>query len=413
MHPAPLNVFQKTQLHWETIHPYNAAQLATLDRAFSTEQLTRAFNHAITDLRLGTFVHVDDRYWIDRIDHQPAQVLVVSDLERFLSEQLNTPFPPLASFPFRPFANGTTIGLIYQHWVADSVSVRTLMRAWLACLLDRSDLSPRPVRLDDRTTLARFSPSCSNWSVVSQASELLGFARSMKRMRRVETSNTDQRVHTRIRALEGGFVNHLRAAAKAHGSTVGDLLLASVTHACATVGPSKLVRSRPDLAMGTIVDLRNRNPNLTDRVFGLYLGFMISTFRDHDLSTFDATIARARTLRLMQTHKHSAEASQLRMWIGLQIARRMPSKSLLEFYRKRFPLAGGISNVNLTGSWMPDVPQIVRYDRISPTGPLMPIVVTPTTLGGAFSLCYTYKTAILDDASAARIVDSMIEMLQR
>lgn len=411
MHPAPLNVFQKTQLHWETIHPYNAAQLATLDRAFSIEQLTRAFDQAVADLRLGTFVHVDDRYWIDRIDHQPVQVMGISDLERMLSEQLNTPFPPLASFPFRPFARDTTIGLVYQHWVADSVSVRTLMRAWLARLLDRPDLRPRPVTLDDRTTLARFSPACSNWSVLSQSSELLGFARSMKRIRRVEAPSTDQRVHTRIRTLDNDFITRVRAEAKAHGSTVGDLLLASITHACATVGPSKATRSRPDVAMGTIVDLRNRNPNITDRVFGLYLGFMISTFRDHDLRDFYATVARARALRLTQTHKHSAEASQLRMWVGLQLARRMGTKSLLEFYRKRFPLAGGISNVNLTGGWMSGVPQVVRYDRISPTGPLMPIVVTPTTLGGAFSLCYTYKTAILDDASAARIVDSMIELL--
>jgi NRPS condensation-like uncharacterized protein len=234
----------------------------------------------------------------------------------------------------------------------------------------------------------------------------------MKHVRRIETTNPDQSVRVRVVDLDVSVLEQLRSAAKVAGVTVGDMLLTAATVACAEQGPSMATRKRQNLAMGTIVDLRHRNPYLSDRIFGLFLGFMVSLFRPEDLQSFSSALRRASCWRKTHLHKRSAEASQMRMWLGLQLARRMNTDSLIEFYRKRFPLAGGLSNVNLTGSWVSTVPQARAYHRISPTGPLMPIVFTPTTVGNRLNLCYSYKRAILDDTSASRIADRMIQLFR-
>lgn len=413
MNPGRLNVFQKTQLLWENVHPYNAAQFITLDCPLSVERLTHAFHQAVRDLGLGTFIRNQRNYRVEYANDSVPGISVVSDLETHLSQELNTPFPSIRSFPFRPFVCGQRVGLVYQHWVADSVSIRTVMRGWLSYLLNRFDLWPGRVRLADTGMLSWFSPACSGWSVVSQGCEIIGFSSAMKQVRRIELLKPDQSVRVRILDLDASLLEQCRSRARAAGVTVGDLLSAASAVACAENGPCTTTRKRPNLAMGTIVDLRHRNPYLSDRIFGLYLGFMVSLFRPEDLENFDSALHRATRWRKTHLHKRSAEASQLRMWLGLHLARRMNTNSMIEFYRKRFPLAGGISNVNLTGSWVNTIPQAQAYHRISPTGPLMPIVFTPTTVGNRLNLCYSYKKAILDDSSASRIVNRMIQLLQQ
>jgi hypothetical protein len=287
------------------------------------------------------------------------------------------------------------------------------MRAWLSRLLDQPDLMPAPIVLDQIGLANRLSPSSGGWSVVAQLASVLGFARTMKDMRRVESLVTDQHVATIVGSDESDLIERVKEQARAQSATVGDVLLAAATHACAEFGPNRPTRRRPDLAMGTIVDLRSRARHLSDRVFGLFLGFTVSPFTRGDLDDMDATISRARNLRLSQNHQHAAEASQLRMGIGLALAKRLSTQSLLDFYRKRLPLSGGISNVNLAGSWLAGLsPQIVTgYHRISPTGPMMPIVFTPTTLAGRFTLCCTYKTGLIDQDKARRIVDGFLGRL--
>ncbi len=414
MRPVPLNIFQRTQRTWDAIHPYNAGQAMVLDgRMFSTPDIENAFNLALRDLGLGTFVCVGDRYWIDRADAAHATVAEATHLEQHVSTEMNRPFDPLAALPFRPFVYRSndgeqTLGVIYQHWVADSVAIRSVMRAWLSRLLDRPDLRPPPVRLDSLGTLGRFSPATHDWSVLSTLMEQFAFTGAMRRVRRIESpaSANTQSVTTIIRTMPAGAVDRLRSRARSLRATVGDLFLAACARSCDALGPNLRSRKRPKIAMGTIVDLRPRAKCLDDSFFSLFLGFLISTFRDADLATAESAVARARTMRLVQSHKHAAESSQFRLWIGLQIAKRLSPEKLLNFYRKRLPLSGGLSNVNLTPTWATLHPTPVRrYHRISPAGPMMPLVLTPTTLGGELSVCCSYKPAVLDAERANALLD--------
>ena len=57
-----------------------------------------------------------------------------------LTRELNRPFDRDDEPPFRPFmltaADGMYLGVVYQHWIADSVSIRAVLREWFVRLFD-------------------------------------------------------------------------------------------------------------------------------------------------------------------------------------------------------------------------------------------------------------------------------------
>jgi hypothetical protein len=101
------------------------------------------------------------------------------------------------------------------------------------------------------------------------------------------------------------------------------------------------------------------------------------------------------------------------MLAGLTAGRLFDRDRLATFYRKRLPLSGGISNVNLNHSWArryhPD--PLIDYLRISPTGPMMPLVFSTTTLGSSFHFGLTRRSALVTDAMAEQIAAHFIRRL--
>jgi len=91
----------------------------------------------------------------------------------------------------------------------------------------------------------------------------------------------------------------------------------------------------------------------------------------------------------------------------------LEDEELQEFYRRRFPLMGGISNVNLRGTWAerlhPDL--LGEYVRVSPTGPFMPLVVTPTSLGPRLHIGVTTRTSSIDSTKADLIARQFLAEL--
>jgi hypothetical protein len=90
-----------------------------------------------------------------------------------------------------------------------------------------------------------------------------------------------------------------------------------------------------------------------------------------------------------------------------------------QFFQKGLPFLAGISNVNLTGSWadqekMPATGQAVVLDylRVSPVGPLVPLVITFTTIRDHLSLCVTYRTTAFSQNQAEQIATELTERLQ-
>ena len=86
-----------------------------------------------------------------------------------------------------------------------------------------------------------------------------------------------------------------------------------------------------------------------------------------------------------------------------------------QFYRKRVPLAGGVSNVNLNDTWVRRYhpAPVLDYLRVSPCGPLMPLVFTPTTLGERLNFGLTFRESVVSPDRAAALSATFADRLTR
>lgn len=409
------NVFQSLMRHWERIGPYNAAQVMLLDRGIGETTVRDALPRAFREAGVGRLRIEGDLY-----QHEPADESLPVEtsfaggtLESHLASGLDRPFRDDES-PFRPFvvAGGETLaaGIVYRHWVADSVSVRELMRRWFN--LGRNPLAdpepPMPPLPGGYWSCV--GPARRGWSLLHGLLDQARLSWELKRARRLVGDVAGSPSWSfRLLRLPDGTPDLLRDAARMLNATVNDLLLASAAVAVNRELPLDHVRSRPKLALGTIVDLR-RACGIDERHFGLLLGFVHSTWRPLEVRDLSAAVRAAARGSALARERGHAQSCQIRMAVGLRLFRRWDATRMVRFYRKRLPLAGGISNVNLDRTWVAASQRdgVREYFRVSPTGPMMPLVFTPTTLGNKLNVGFTWQRQWVSDENAARIADAFL-----
>jgi hypothetical protein len=54
---------------------------------------------------------------------------------------------------------------------------------------------------------------------------------------------------------------------------------------------------------------------------------------------------------------------------------------------------------------------VLEYLRISPTGPMVPLVFNLTTLGDRLHLSMTYREVLLEETQAAQMADAFLERI--
>jgi hypothetical protein len=229
------------------------------------------------------------------------------------------------------------------------------------------------------------------------------------------------------RQLPDGLIDRLYAFAKARGASVNDLFIALAGQSLGEFTAwDRLARpvkplhfSRRRIAIGTIVDIREAASEPLDRVFSLYLS-SYTTLMDNPEQRPPGELTEEVAARTRDIKKRMGTIKSL--W-GLMVA-----KFWADFYRtprfqatmlhKTVSVVAGLSNVNMTRSWVDTAdtppegkPLVLDYLRISPTGPLIPLVFTLTTVRDRLSLCVTYRTASMHPEGASKIVDDFIGRL--
>jgi hypothetical protein len=334
-----------------------------------------------------------------------------------MSSELNRPFDDR---PFRPFVidNPQThfVGVVYHHWIADSFSIRILLREWFVRMHASDSQSRLWFRPENPGYWKLFGPSQANWNLGGAAMDLFRWSARFRRARRIDAkSSQDFRTYFTLNRAPDGLISSIAAAARCGGVTVNDVFLAAMAQACDEMAPAKRMPHRPDLALGTIVDLRSRARQPLDDVFGLYLGFTSVFCSPADLSDWNRTLIRIHQQNTMLKTTAAAESSMLRMSAGLFAGKILSRSRLLEFYRKRLALAGGISNVNLNRDWPAKFhpAPLLDYVRISPCGPMMPLVFTPTTLGDRLNVGLTCRESVIPRDRADSLFAVFLDRLQR
>ena len=88
------------------------------------------------------------------------------------------------------------------------------------------------------------------------------------------------------------------------------------------------------------------------------------------------------------------------------------------YSQKTMPILAGISNVDLTGSWADEQAAladghatVLDYFRVSPVGPLAPLLFTLTTIRDRLSLSVTYRTTAFSRAESEQLALNLRDRL--
>lgn len=423
MDALTLNVFQRLTRRWESVYPYNAAQVLKVGGRLDASAAGDAWAESLRALGLG-------RVWVDqrsRFRHEllngemsryPLSKLAAgTSLEAHLSGELNRPFDDPSEPPFRPFllsaGDGSYLGVVYRHWVADSVSVRMVMREWFARLFDPPAVCRAPARQPGEGYWRLFGAR-AGWRVDETILSLFRSHMRHRRVRKVRAGGReDYPVRVLLREAPPGLIDQLKGYATQEGVRLHDVLLAGLAEVCDRFVPSQARANRPDLAVGSIIDLRRHGPADLEDTFGLFLGFTDVCCRPRDLADWRRLVHSVAAQNAVRRNRGVAQSSLAWMLAAEAFNPLVPDGKLYRFYRKELPMAGGLSNVTLNNTWATRYyPNPLReYLRVSPTGPLVPLVFSTTTLGERLFIAMTHRQALLDRERAGAMLESFMDRL--
>jgi hypothetical protein len=345
---------------------------------------------------------------------------ITGDLAEQITRGLNRPFNPNGLDPFRPFVlkedqETYWAGVVYQHIVADSVSIRVLLREWFLRMFDPTKARRAPLKISKTGYWRRFGPERARWSVGGALLDTMRWSARMKYARRIEQREDFRgtETHFSLHHLPDGLADELVSVARANDVKLNDLFLTAMAQTCDRHVAAKPSKKRDKLALGTIVDLRAGSNTVEPDEFGIFLGFTSVLCRREDMDNWRALARSIAFQSARQRKRATAEASQFRLAAVVLAGKIMSQRAIVNWYRKRAPLCAGISNVNLNRSWLakyyPD--PIVEYVRVSPVGPMMPLVFTPSTLGDKLHFGLTCKSAIISPQGAKVVADDFANNL--
>jgi NRPS condensation-like uncharacterized protein len=426
-----LNAFQQIMRLWDRVYPYNAVQAFRVQGPADVERIADAWADTLQSMGVGWIVVRGNEFahTAPYNGDARAQVQVIpagSSLNELLSQEMNATINPDLGSPFRAFvlqesAGTHCLGVTYHHWVADSASIRWLLHEWFLRLHDPHGKRPstRPARIPAEGYWKLFGPDAARWTIDHAILELLRYRTRFCRARKVTPAcapGDDCSVTVSAHEVRAGIVPGLIAQAKQYRATMNDLLLAAVAQAVHRFGATPATRGRDELALGTVCDLRTRSDQQLDDAFGLFLGFTTTMLRPADLKDWPRLLRTVASQNAWHKQTKAPHTSMLRMAVGLAEARFVTPQRWAELYRHRMPIAAGTSNVNMNRDWAaPYHPSpILDYYRVTPTGPLLPLTFSLTTLGNKLNFVITRQNSLIDaqrqQCLAGSITKRLIEL---
>lgn len=422
MEMKPLNIFQRCIRVWEEAHPYNAAQILEIEGAADVERMTVAWNETLGASGLGLARVVGRKFCYEKA---PRQEVIVVDpalgLDGFITREMNRPFVEgpvrrdgeCVTMPFRPFvlqgSGAHHMGVMYQHWVADSVSIRMLLREWFCRLHDPAKVTGKPLHVPEGGLWRYFGPKRCGWSFLQGAITTARATTQFRSARRLEGDDGAQPVACSVHRLPDGMIDVLLESARRRKMTLNDVFMASFARAVDGHGAAPR-KSKRALALGSIVDLRATSKENLENTFSLFLGFTAVVVSAEELKDRDKVVASIAAQNAQQKERRAAQVSMLRMAAGYAQGRLLSQKQLAAFYRNYMPVSGGISNVNMNRSWPAEYhPRpLLDYIRVAPTGPMVPLVIGITTLGSRFTFVLTRRASLVDKARGEQLAQAFI-----
>ncbi|RJQ44502.1 MAG: hypothetical protein C4538_10120 [Nitrospiraceae bacterium] len=419
-----LNIFQRTVLLWNEMHPYNAVHVVRISRPLNTEKLKAVIDHILERHGLVNLVIDPAR---KRYDYRGGSSGIEIELapgnehggglESEIQKQLNLPFATTGSInPFRFFVisegDGFYLGLVYFHMIAGADSIITLMKEIMHAYSGEKITEPHlPFDLYPKVYRKLMPLSCrylARW--IATFGEHISHMRRSCRPKYHDMDYTGtgfaslylspQQCHTVIRM------------ARIWGVTVNDLFLALLLKSLAPMG-SKRFRSieRGHISVASIVNIR-KDLSVDAGVFGIFLSYFNVTHPVPEGISIEQLAKDVHT----QTEKIKKYRLFLRtvfeMWAAFILVSGIFRKRKKSFYAKYNPIWGGITNVNLNAIWPSSGGEApVYYLRAVSTGHATPLVFSFTTLHDKIFIGVSYRRTVFSEESMGKIFSDFSECI--
>lgn len=429
-YPYRFNYFQQNMLRWDTLHPYNAVHVVRVLGSARVDALRSAAWDVAKNAELGELAI---NFLGTAYEYRPLQVIRVQELSpgrsdearlnEIISEEINTPFHGNVHHPIRWTVFNEVDGmahyvvLCYHHAISDAYGIERLFAAVLRRYLDLpagaedGELTTRLTRLDRSL--------CPTSDIFSHVAGQIRLGLRHREMRRAHKM-PDERLGgdytaVAVRIAPDALLERLAEGCKRRDVGINDSLIAAFASAIAEQTPDRHEsRRRKYISMATVVSARRNLPPEQADDFGVCLSSILAVLRKPDISIDELVRDVARQTRTLKTNPSRAVAeTNLRYfstrWLWWMAALRYDRRS----FRRVFPICGGVSTVYVDENRFADLaPHVTRYIRACPTGPVMPLLLSPTVFNGRLELELTYRIACRTRQQAEAMLDTIVQRLE-
>ena len=427
-----LNAFQRVMLQWSELHPYNAAHTYRLSGPPNLQSLQQAIREAFDHNGLGVAEIDPDGVWYrhepDESPHPAKIEWVVGDeppedrLAAHLGRELNRPFERPRCRPFRfsvvdAGPRSHYVSLIYDHWAADSVGARLVMRHVLGRYLGLDiPANEEPLDLYPGTYREVFADRLQGHHL---AGPMLRSIRSWLDNRstwRVAFASAQQMaVGYALYGVRPGTVSKVRQFARQNEVSVNDVFLAALCRAMAPFLPRRSSKAGShDMTLGTIVDTRADASEDLGESLGTFLGYYLVRVAGDGNIGLDELTRRIAAATRVKKQRRSYLDSAVNLRVASAIWPHLKPESRLHFARRALPLTAGISNVQLRGTWIErqGANRILDFHRAVSNGPALPLVLSPTTIRDQMNVAVSYRVTGFSQSKIDGIMQSFVEQLE-
>lgn len=417
-----LNLFQAAMLRWRELYPYNAVHVAELPGTLDPARLQSAIAAHLSALGV-VGLRIDAPHRRFEYTGGPARVSLpvleggakpLEVIEREMEWHLNAPFASTGALePFRFFAvtAGASfhLGVAYDHFIAGGDSLVALLEG-IAARYDGNvpagsapDLYPPTYR----RLFLRNAPVFGRTQYLVPAM-LMRVRRAFRP--RYPHGDSWYNAFTSVELPPALYAAVLRTA-KAWGITINDLLVAMLLAAVAPEVPDRFTaHRRKEIAIASVINLRREIAGSTAQSFGQFLSsFLVShpVPADATLETLARDIhAQTQWVKKRKLYLHTLH---LIFWGGVAWPYMTPSQRK-EVHGKNFPVWAGVTTLNVEAMWRstPGGARVLHYLRAVSTGPFMPLLIAPASVGDCLHIGVSYRVSAFRPEDVARIMERLV-----
>ncbi|MEP6942496.1 MAG: hypothetical protein ABI981_06150 [Betaproteobacteria bacterium] len=425
-----VNLFQAAMLRWRALYPYNAVHVVRLAGAPDVAGLRATLAAHLASLGL-TGLELDPRRQaFEWTGGEPSvelrEVETAGDARAALSaeieRELNRAFPERGRVdPFRFFVidlgSAFELGLAYDHYVAGGDSIVRLMRGIVA----RLEPSARDVTSAGAAPLRRYGPSYA----LLLGRQVLPIIRGLPALARMAAS-CRRAIRMRFASPQDGYNAFLlervdaddraRLEGRAHewGVTTHDLLLAIILKSVSPLArPSDETARRNEIAIAAIVNIRaDLGAGAKNALAPCLASFRVGHRVPRDMGMRELAVSvHAQTDVIKRSKRYLQTLVALGLtgfeWAFMSVPQRQ------RFFPKHFPVSAGSTPLNVDVLWRDGgATPPLDYVRGVSTGPLAPMVIAFTMVGGAINIGISFRTTVFVRPAIEGVAADMLRLIR-